>query len=123
MSNVAVLVDKILKCDTNSPMAGNNGRTYEIGKISSWNIEKGFGFITPKSGGKSVFIHIKDFSKRHKRPIQGLSVVYSLSEDNKGRLRAENVYPEKGNKRVTKAPFFIGWWLARGHYCSKFATP
>ena len=77
--------------------------TSEIGKISSWNEEKGFGFITPNSGGKSVFIHINDFSKRHKRPIQGLSVIYSLSKDPKGRLCATNVYPEKGHKEVTKA--------------------
>lgn len=77
--------------------------TPEIGKISSWNDKKGFGFITPNNGGKSVFIHINDFSKRHKRPIQGLSVIYCLSKDTKGRLRATNVYPEKGKKKVTKA--------------------
>jgi uncharacterized membrane protein YsdA (DUF1294 family)/cold shock CspA family protein len=77
--------------------------TSEIGKISSWNDEKGFGFITPNSGGKFVFIHINDFSKRHKRPIQGLSVMYSLSKDPKGRVCATNVYPERGHKEVKKA--------------------
>ena len=77
--------------------------TSEIGIITTWNDEKGFGFITPKSGGTSVFIHINDFSRRHKRPIQGLSVIYSLSKDSRGRLCATNVYPEKGHKEVTKA--------------------
>lgn len=77
--------------------------TVEIGKISSWNDEKGFGFITPNSGGKSIFIHINDYSKRHHRPMHGLSVIYSLSKDTKGRLRATNVHPEKGHKKVTKA--------------------
>ena len=77
--------------------------TSEIGKITSWDDEKGFGFITPKSGGKSVFIHINDFNKRHKRPIQGLSVTYNLSTDSRGRICATNVYPEKGHKEVTKA--------------------
>jgi uncharacterized membrane protein YsdA (DUF1294 family)/cold shock CspA family protein len=76
--------------------------TSEIGKITSWNDNKGFGFVTPNSGGKSVFIHINDFSKRHKRPIQGLSVIYTLSKDSKGRLCATNVFPEKGHKEVTK---------------------
>lgn len=77
--------------------------TSEIGKITKWNDEKGFGFISPKSSGKSVFIHINDFSKRHKQPAQGLSVIYSLSKDSKGRVCATNVRPEKGHKKVTKA--------------------
>lgn len=77
--------------------------TSGIGKIKSWNDEKGFGFITPTSGVKSVFFHINDFSKRHKRPIKGLSVTYNLSKDSRGRFCANNVYPEKGHKKVTKA--------------------
>jgi uncharacterized membrane protein YsdA (DUF1294 family)/cold shock CspA family protein len=76
---------------------------YEIGKITSWNDKKGFGFISSDSDGKSVFIHINGFSKRHKRPVQGLSVVYSLSKDSRGRVCATNVYPEKGHKEVTTA--------------------
>ena len=75
----------------------------EIGKITSWNDEKGFGFITPNSGGKSVFFHIKGFSKGYKRPIQGLSVIYSISKDSRGRLYATHVLPKKGHKEVTKA--------------------
>lgn len=77
--------------------------TSEIGKITSWNDEKGFGFIAPNSGGKSIFLHINDFSKRHKRPVLGLSVTYNLSRDSKGRICATNVSPEKGHKEVTKA--------------------
>tara|TARA_R100000027_G_scaffold67584_1_gene67003 strand:- start:133 stop:768 length:636 start_codon:yes stop_codon:yes gene_type:complete len=77
--------------------------TTEIGKITKWNDEKGFGFISPKETGRSVFIHINDFSKRHKRPTLGLSVTYNLSKDSKGRICAKNVCPEKGHKRVTKA--------------------
>ncbi|MFC1831761.1 DUF1294 domain-containing protein [Thermodesulfobacteriota bacterium] len=77
--------------------------TSEIGKITKWNDEKGFGFITPNSGGKSVFIHINDFSKRHKRPVLGLSVTYELSKDSKGRACAIDVCPEKGHKKTTKA--------------------
>ena len=75
----------------------------KIGKITSWNDEKGFGFITPKSGGKSVFFHISGCSKKHKRPFIGLSVTYNLSKDSKGRICATNVSPEKGHKEVTKS--------------------
>ena len=77
--------------------------TSEIGKITKWNDEKGFGFITPNSGGKSVFIHINDFSNRHKRPVQGLSVTYELSKDARGRACAIDVSPERGHKKATKA--------------------
>lgn len=77
--------------------------TLESGKISSWNDDKGFGFITPNSGGKTIFIHINNFSKKHKRPTQGLSVNYQLSTDSKGRRCAINAYPQRGHKKVTKA--------------------
>lgn len=86
-----------------SSLTIHNKMTSQQGKITSWNDEKGFGFITPNSEGKSVFFHIHDFSKRHKRPTQGLSVTYSRSKDSKGRLCATNVYPEKGHNEATKA--------------------
>ena len=73
------------------------------GTISKWNDKKGFGFISPKSGGKSVFTHISDFSKRHKSPIQGLEVQYVISTDQKGRKCAVNVRPLKGHKKNSPA--------------------
>ena len=75
----------------------------ETGTITNWIDEKGFGFITPKLGGRPVFIHINDFSREHKRPIQGLSVTYNRTTDSRGRGCAINVCPLKGHKKVTKA--------------------
>lgn len=60
------------------------------GKITSWNDEKGFGFITPIAGGKRVFIHIKAFSNRNRRPDINQLISYSLSSDKQGRPCAEN---------------------------------
>jgi cold shock CspA family protein len=77
--------------------------TLKSGTITSWKDDKGFGFITPKSGGTSVFIHINNYSKKHKRPIHGLSVKYKLSTDSEGRKFAVDVFPEKGNRKTTKA--------------------
>jgi uncharacterized membrane protein YsdA (DUF1294 family)/cold shock CspA family protein len=75
----------------------------EIGTITKWNDKKGFGFITPKSGGKQIFIHINEFSRRHKRPNEGLSVNFDRTTDSRGRNCAMNVYPLKGHKKATRA--------------------
>lgn len=58
------------------------------GKITTWNDEKGFGFITPITGGKQVFVHIKAFGNRNRRPKINQVVTYALSSDGKGRPRA-----------------------------------
>ena len=58
------------------------------GKITSWNDEKGFGFVEPCSGGKRVFLHIKAFRQRSRRPETGQLVTYSLSTDKQGRACA-----------------------------------
>jgi len=55
------------------------------GKITTWNDEKGFGFITPSAGGKQVFVHIKAFGNRNRRPEVNQMVTYALSSDKKGR--------------------------------------
>jgi uncharacterized membrane protein YsdA (DUF1294 family)/cold shock CspA family protein len=60
------------------------------GKITSWNDSKGFGFITPNSGGKQIFIHIKAFSKLHKRPAINQIVTFDISKDKQGRVCAVN---------------------------------
>lgn len=61
------------------------------GKITSWKDEKGFGFITPNGGGDAVFVHIKSFVHRQKRPAGNDIVTYELRADAKGRVQAANV--------------------------------
>ena len=60
------------------------------GKITSWNDEKGFGFITPLAGGKQIFIHISALSNRNRRPDLNEVVTYSVSKDKHGRPCAAN---------------------------------
>lgn len=70
----------------------------KIGTISNWNKEKGFGFITPKEGGKDVFLHITNYNRTHKIPIKGLEVNYLINTDANGRKYATEVVPLSGHK-------------------------
>jgi uncharacterized membrane protein YsdA (DUF1294 family)/cold shock CspA family protein len=74
----------------------------QTGTILNWNEEKGFGFIAPKSGGKTIFAHINDYSRRHNRPFKGLEVQYAVSADQQGRKCAVKVCPLNGNKRSSR---------------------
>jgi len=61
------------------------------GKITDWQDDQGFGFITPKGGGKKVFVHIKSFANRQRRPVGNEIVTYGLKTDANGRIQAESV--------------------------------
>jgi len=64
------------------------------GKITSWRSDKGFGFITPSSGEKQVFVHISEFADRNSRPQINQAVTFSLSTDKQGRPCAVGVTRE-----------------------------
>jgi len=71
------------------------------GKIATWKDDKGFGFIAPNDGGPQVFIHIKAFSNRDRRPEIGDVVTYAVTKDEQGRTRAASATYE-GEKRATR---------------------
>ncbi len=58
------------------------------GKITRWKDEQGYGFITPNQGGAEVFVHIKSFANRQRRPEVGQIVTYELEQDQRGRRQA-----------------------------------
>ena len=63
----------------------------ETGTVEKFMDEKGFGFIMPESGGKSVFVHHSAIQSEGFRSLaQGQKVEYDLVQDPKG-PRAENV--------------------------------
>lgn len=61
------------------------------GRITRWKDEQGFGFITPNGGGEPVFVHIKSFSGRQRRPVGNELVTYELRRDARGRPQAASV--------------------------------
>jgi uncharacterized membrane protein YsdA (DUF1294 family)/cold shock CspA family protein len=77
------------------------------GKITNWKDDQGFGFITPNGGGKQVFVHIKSFSNRQRRPLVNEIVTYELKKDSKGRMYAENV-AYVGDRKYTENSSIVG---------------
>lgn len=61
------------------------------GKIVKWNEAKGFGFVMPRGGNQPVFVHVRGFSSRQRRPPENALVSYALGSDAKGRCCAVNV--------------------------------
>ena len=59
------------------------------GHIKKWQDDKGFGFIET-AAGESVFFHVSAFKAR-RRPESGEQVVFTVVQDNQGRLQAKNV--------------------------------
>ena len=59
------------------------------GHIKKWQDDKGFGFIET-AAGESVFFHVSAF-KAQRRPEIGEQVVFTVGQDNQGRLQAKNV--------------------------------
>lgn len=88
------------------------------GEITNWNDEKGYGFVEPNGGGDRVFVHIKSFERRARRPIDGDLIVYRVVKEKGGRLRATNItFPQsqkvkgqlKGNQRILGSIFTLSF--------------
>jgi uncharacterized membrane protein YsdA (DUF1294 family)/cold shock CspA family protein len=73
------------------------------GTLKGWNDDKGFGFISPCTGGADVFAHISAFQNRSRRPKPGDVVIYHPEKSEDGKFRAVSV-SYSGEKIVKKAP-------------------
>jgi uncharacterized membrane protein YsdA (DUF1294 family)/cold shock CspA family protein len=61
------------------------------GRISDWNDDKGFGFVVPNGGGERAFVHVKEFQRGSRRPVDGDLVSYLPVKDAHGRLQAREI--------------------------------
>ncbi|MEX1200253.1 MAG: cold shock and DUF1294 domain-containing protein [Methylophaga sp.] len=99
------------------------------GRITSWDDDKGYGFISSMDGASRTFVHIKAFKNRIRRPVTGDLVTYSVSKDTNNRPCAAKVSlvrvkeNGKSHRRSYAMPDFIGflflvtlasaaWWEA-----------
>lgn len=100
------------------------------GKITRWDDERGFGFISWHGDGSTVFVHIKSFTGKSRRPEVGDIVTYETGKGKEGRPRAINVRfsdePEPAKVAVHKKPggglpvAFTCGFLAALCFCAYF---
>ncbi|XKM37941.1 cold-shock protein (plasmid) [Rhizobium ruizarguesonis] len=62
-----------------------------IGTVKFFNDDKGFGFITPETGGTDVFVHVSALQQGGSLR-EGDKVTFEVGQDRKtGKSKAENV--------------------------------
>ncbi|MEO8418060.1 MAG: cold shock and DUF1294 domain-containing protein [Methylophilaceae bacterium] len=61
------------------------------GKITNWKDDQGYGFVIPNGGGDKAFVHIKAFSSRGRRPVEGELITYEVEKGSKNRTTAIHV--------------------------------
>lgn len=61
------------------------------GRLIQWDDAKGYGFIAPDSGESKLFVHIKSFGLRPRRPFVGERLSFVAGRDPQGKLRAQQV--------------------------------
>ncbi|MDC0987094.1 cold-shock protein [Alphaproteobacteria bacterium] len=55
------------------------------GTVKWFNLTKGFGFITPDSGGKDAFVHITEVERAGMAPlVEGQRIQYEEVNDTRG---------------------------------------
>ncbi len=64
--------------------------TKSKGTVKFFNSQKGFGFITPESGGKELFVHVNSLEGDTQSLNEGQNVEYDEEEGRKG-PEAKNV--------------------------------
>ena len=78
-------VDSLAEVWANRRIRRSVSAVEETGTVKWFNAERGYGFISPNSGGKDVFVHV---SALERSGIEGLSegqtVVVDVVEDRKG---------------------------------------
>jgi cold shock CspA family protein len=61
------------------------------GTLKSWNADRGFGFITPRTGGQDIFIHISAFPRDGSTPREGEVLSFEVESTPEGKKRAVRV--------------------------------
>ena len=61
------------------------------GTLQNWKDEQGFGFAVSEENAEKVFVHIKNFSHKSRRPVEGDVLIYQVTTDQQGRKQAVDI--------------------------------
>lgn len=90
-----------------------------VGRISDWQDDKGYGFVVSKDDGARAFVHVKAFQWGSRRPVDGDLISYSKSIDSRSRTNAIDIrfagqrikQKQKPPRNFPRAAIGIGWLL------------
>jgi uncharacterized membrane protein YsdA (DUF1294 family)/cold shock CspA family protein len=84
------------------------------GTLTTWNDDRGFGFIAPTQGGQEIFVHVKAFSTRSGRPEVNQLVSFEVELGPQGKKRAKKVspLPKAAPSRRTRSASSAHWGTA-----------
>ncbi len=64
------------------------------GTVKFFNVDKGYGFIAPESGGNDAFVHISAVERAGMRTLdKDQRVTYEMETDRAGKTSAVNLQP------------------------------
>ncbi|QSX40143.1 cold shock and DUF1294 domain-containing protein [Shewanella cyperi] len=79
-------------------------RTHNQGRLSQWQDDKGFGFISPLPAGPRIFLHISALTDTGQRPKQGDLLEFVAVKDSDGRLKARRARLLPESAAIVPAP-------------------
>jgi uncharacterized membrane protein YsdA (DUF1294 family)/cold shock CspA family protein len=85
-------------------MVDGDESTRVVGTLTSWNDDRGFGFVTTDIGDRRVFVHISAFPRSSGRPVLGEPVSFEIETASDGRSVARRVTGVRMARAAASAP-------------------
>ena len=85
-------------------MADGDDGTRVDGTLTSWNDDRGFGFVTTDNGDRRVFVHISAFPRASGRPVIGEVLSFEIETASDGRTVARRVTGERMTRAAITPP-------------------